>query len=88
MGEDTLAGVVEITEGAACKRGVKYEVANGVQIPNVGERKLAGVTEEGIVREMTAQVCAVNKTLMGVSKIARAGNRVIFDSDGSYIEDK
>ena len=25
---------------------------------------------------------------MNVSKIARAGNRVIFDSDGSYIEEK
>ena len=37
---------------------------------------------------MTAQICAVNKTLMSVSKIASKGNRVIFDDDGSYIEDK
>ena len=88
MGEDTLAGVIDITEGAACKRGVQYEVANGVQIPNLGERKFVGFTEEGIARSMTAQVCAVNKTLMSVSKIARGGNRVIFDEDGSYIEDK
>ena len=88
MGEETLMGVVDITEGAAFKRGVKYEVANGVQIPNLGERKFVGVTEEGIAREMTARICAVNKSLMSVSKIARAGNRVIFDSEGSYIEDK
>ena len=37
---------------------------------------------------MIAQICAVNKTLMSVSKIAKAGNRVVFDEDGSYIEDK
>ena len=37
---------------------------------------------------MTAQICAVNKTLMSVSKIAKAGNRVVFDDEGSYIEDK
>lgn len=63
-------------------------MANCVQIPNLGERKFVGFTEEGIDISMTAQVCAVNKTLMSVSKIARGGNRVIFDEDGSYIEDK
>ena len=70
------------------KGGVKYEVANGIQIPNLGERRFVGVTEDGIARGMIAQICAVNKTLMSVSKIARAGNRVVFDDDGSCIEDK
>ena len=65
-----------------------YEVANGVQIPNLGERKFVGITEDGIARGMTAQACAVNKTLMSVSKIVKPGNRVVFDDDGSYIEDK
>ena len=37
---------------------------------------------------MTAQNCAVKKTLMSVSKIASKGNRVVFDDDGSYIESK
>ena len=63
-------------------------MANGVQIPNLGERKFVGFTEDGVARGMTAQICAVNKTLMSVSKIAKAGNRVVFDDDGSYIEDK
>ena len=30
----------------------------------------------------------MNKTLMSVSKVAAQGNRVIFDDDGSDIEDK
>ena len=47
-----------------------------------------GFTEEGGQRGITAQVCAVNKTLMSVSKVAAQGNRVVFDDEGSYIEDK
>ena len=80
--------MIDITEGAACKRGVTYEVANGVEIPNLGERKFLGYTEDGGVKGMTAQIYAVNKTLMGVSKIASKGNRVVFVDDGSYIEEK
>ena len=36
MAESTLSGVIDITEGAACKRGVTYEVATGEEIPNLG----------------------------------------------------
>ena len=38
MPEETLNGIVGVTESAACKRGVVYEVADGTQIPNLGER--------------------------------------------------
>ena len=87
MAEDTLSGIIDITESLACKRGVMYEVADGTQIPNLGERKFLGVTEDGRGRGVVAQVCAVNKSLMSVSKIAGKGNRVVFDDAGSYIED-
>ena len=33
MPEETLNGIIGITESAACKRGVVYEVADGAQIP-------------------------------------------------------
>ena len=75
-------------EGTASKRGVEYEVANGVRIPNLGEKKFVGVSNEGISRKLTAQVCEVNKGLLSVSKMTNGGSRVVFDSDGSYIEDK
>ena len=39
MGEKTLNGVIGITEGPAFERGVKYECADGEQIPNFGDRK-------------------------------------------------
>ena len=34
------------------------------------------------------QVCNVNKGFLSVSKIAQKGHRVVFDSEGSYIEDR
>lgn len=37
---------------------------------------------------MTAQVCEVNKALLSVSKMVRAGNRVVFEEEGSYVEDR
>ena len=88
MAAETLNGIVDITEGPALRRGVTYEVANGVETPNLGERKFLGFTEEGGQRGIIAQICAVNKTLMSVSKVAAQGNRVVFDDEGSYIEDK
>ena len=66
----------------------EYEVANGVRIPNLGEKQFVGTTVEGISRKLTAQVCDVNKGLLSVHKVVKAGSRVVFDMDGSYIEDK
>ncbi len=60
----------------------------GVRISNLGEKRFTGVMNGGITRNITAQVCEVNKALMSVRKICQAGNRVIFDEEGSYIESK
>ena len=79
---------IPTTQGAACKRGVEYEVANGVSIPNEGEKRFTAVTEEGKEKNMVVQVCDVNQGLLSVSKAVAAGNRVVFDGDGSYIENK
>ena len=79
---------VEVRDGPASRRGVCYEVADGTTIPNLGEKKFTAVSEEGTTRNITAQVCAVNKALLSVKKMARAGNRIVFDEDGSYVEDK
>ena len=63
-------------------------MASGHRIPNEGEKKLTAVTEEGTSKKMVLQVCDVNQGLLSVSKATAAGNRVIFDDDGSYIENK
>ena len=87
MSEDMLRSIA-LREGMAMKQGVTYEVANGIRIANLGERQFEGVTEDGGVKNITAQVCSVNKALLSVSKAVKAGNRVIFDDEGSYIENK
>ena len=86
--EAMLEGVIDIGEGIAFKRGVQYEVANGSQIPNLGERRFVGFTEDGAANNIVAQVCAVNQGLMSVRQMTKKGNRVVFDDTGSYIEDK
>ena len=67
MPEETLNEIIGITESAACKRGVVYEVADGTQIPNVGERNFPGVMDDGSAKKVTAQICTINKMLMSVS---------------------
>jgi predicted RNase H-like nuclease (RuvC/YqgF family) len=86
VNEDNIESV-NTQPGMASKRGVKYEVANGVRIPNLGEKKFVAVSEEGSQRNITAQVCDVSKPLLSVKKVVDAGNRVVFDKGGSYIED-
>ena len=87
VGEDMLQSV-DTKTGIAAKRGVEYEVANGVRMPNLGEKRFKCTSTEGVERELTMQVCEVNKGLLSVSKIAQKQHRVVFDDEGSYIEDK
>ena len=47
-----------------------------------------GSSENGILHHLTAQVADVNQPLLAVRKVMKAGNRVVFDDDFSYIEDK
>lgn len=88
MPEETLNGIIGITESAACKRGVVYEVADGTQIPNLGERNFLGVMDDETAKKVTAHVCAVNKMLMSVNKAASKWDRVVFDDEGSFSETK
>ena len=86
VSEDMIASA-EIKEGPAARRGIQYEVANGVRIPNLGEKRFIGTSEEGVRRHITAQVCEVNKGLLSVRRMVQAGNTVVFTRSGSYIED-
>ena len=83
----TQLSSVETTEGKPFKQGVQYEVADGNLIPNLGEKNFVGVSEGGYAREVKAQVADVNKALLSVAKVIQAGNKVVFDGRGSYIED-
>ena len=83
-----LESVIDVSERAAFKRGVQYEVANGSQVPNLGERRLVQFTEDGAANDIVARVYAVNQGLMSVRQMTKKGNRAVFDDEGSYIGDK
>ena len=64
-------------------------MADGTRIPNLGEKKFIAVSDNGVARQMRAQVCEVNKALLSVHRVAQAGNRVVFAAaSGSYVEDE
>ena len=76
-------------EGEASKAGVRYEVASGEEIPNLGEKLMAIMTSERSVRGMLAQVADVSKPLQAVLSLVRAGHLVVFgdgeNGDDNYI---
>ena len=71
-----------VQESAASRAGVQYEVANGEEIPNLGEKLFAVVTEEGSVRGMRPQVADVSKALQSVRALVKTGHLVVF-GDGA-----
>ena len=78
---------IELRDGPASRSGIQYEVADGRTIPNLGEKQFVVRSEEGVIRELTCQVCEVNKPLLSVHKVVQAGNRVVFEPGSAWIED-
>ena len=70
---------------AGSRAGVTYVAANGMQMPNRGEKRVRVKTKEGCCCELKMQVTDVRKPLMSVSKICDAGHRVTFTSTGGEI---
>ena len=75
-----------IHESAASKAGVQYEVANGDEIPSLGEKLFAVVTEEGTVRGMRSRVAEISKVLQFVRALVRTGHVVVFGDGESGTE--
>ena len=68
--------------GDRSMKGVAYEVANGDEIPNLGEKRCVTTTDESAeLVQLAMQVCDVHKSLLSVGKIVKAGRRVVFDSE-------
>ena len=78
----------KVMQSEMSKCGACYSAANGSEIRNYGQRDVEGQTSEGVDATMTFQVADVKGALGSVHRICEAGNRVVFDDDGSYIECK
>ena len=72
----------------ASESGMKYRAANGTPIANHGERAVKGISGDWNPMGVTIQVAGVKKTLGAVMPMMKAGNRVVFDDEGSYIFNK
>ena len=70
------------------RKGVMYEVANDIKIPARGQNTFVVNTPTGAQRRVCAQIADVNKALLSVSQMCEREHRVIFDSAGSFIQDK
>ena len=55
-------------------------------MPNYGEKRLAWEAEDGTKGGINIQITDVNKVLASVGKICSAGNRVVFEPEGGYIQ--
>eukprot|EP00973_Karenia_brevis_P079546 11037738-Karenia_brevis.AAC.1 len=75
-------------ETRASRTGHAYQSATGEPIPNLGEQRLPLYTLEGTVRGMTFQACPVAKPLGSVKRMCSNGHRIVFDEEGSYVENK
>ena len=53
-------------------------MANGEELPNLGEKNLLVMTEEGTWRGLKAQVAEVSKALQSVRCLVKAGHLVVF----------
>ena len=61
--------------------------ASGNRLPNLGEKVMNVMTEDGIPAKATYQVANVTRALCAVSRVCDQGNTVIFEKDGGYILD-
>ncbi len=68
----------EMTESAASRAGVEYEVANGDTLPNLGEKKMAVLTAEGTLRGYQTQCADVSKSLQAIRALVSSQHAVCF----------
>ena len=73
-----------LVEGPAAKAGVMYEIADGTEIPNLGERVMAVMSKTGRVTAKKSQVANVSKDLTAVRQEMKNQKTVIFDSEGCF----
>ena len=86
----SFAPAYAVEESEASKRGVAYRAASGHRMPNMGQKKVDFVTEDGDTRRMTFQITNVTKPLASAGRITAKNHRIILDDTPgeSYIENK
>ena len=68
------------------RAGIGYRAANGSKIPTYGERQVQGVTDGWMPFNIKTQVAGVKSPLGSVMHMIKAGNFLVFDTQGSYMQ--
>ena len=77
-----------LEESPASRAGVEHEVANGDKIPNLGQKLLPVVTDEGSLRGVLAQVADVSGALTSARAMNASGHVVVIDGEDSFVFNK
>ena len=75
-------------ESPASRAGVKYQVANGDWLPNLWQKALPVMTNEGSMRGVLAQVADVTGALTSARALNHSGHLVVLDGKESFILNK
>ena len=88
--EDTVAppGVMgtEVRPSAMSAAGLTYRAANGAPIQNFGETTVRFRDASNTKCGMHFQVADVERPLVSVARMADAGNKVVMEKNGGYVE--
>jgi len=87
VGPRTMATDIGIRDTPASRAGLKHRAANGTPIDNLGEKSIQGVTKQGNKVGMTFQIADVTKPLGAVRAMLAGGDKVVFETSNSYIQD-
>ena len=82
-----VAPWIKTKESPGSREGREYLSASGDTLKNLGEKDLDVFTGEGVPATTTFQIADVTRPLCSIAKVCDKGNRVIFDSNGGYVED-
>ena len=76
----------EVVPSPMSQAGQTYRAANGAAIANFGKTVFSFNTANGTKCVMPFQVADVEKPLVSVARMTDAGNRVVFEKGGGYVE--
>ena len=79
---------LDVSPTTKSKEGHAYYGPSGDPIPNMGEQKIKAQSEHGLPMNIDFDIAKITRPLMSVSEMVKKHYRVVFDDDGSYIENK
>ena len=77
---------IPIHETEDSRAGITYRAASGHPVPDMGSRTFDAQTTRCQNRRLTCKVGPVRKMLLSVTDTLSKNNRVVFDPQGSYVE--